>query len=217
MKNNLCYEVETTNKVAYIIFSIFMLIVLFIYFIQGGFEVQKEELYFGLGALFGFAAFVYLVLYLSDRSKIKIKKEYENIKNIGRKLDGKIIKPNEYRVRSGDSYTTNYTVTVEYKNPKDDTMVTYETPELAFNPYDVLGSKTCSIYILEDKIYVTDFIEKAEGVDSVWKQEAQAKDPEGYKEIEELRKKEMKKVTRWVIIFILFWLAIVYFGFISKI
>ena len=115
------------------------------------------------------------MVYLVDKSRDKVRKKYKYIKENGKRVDGTILKPSSYNYREVDHVETCYTVIVEYKNPKDGSMVTYETPSLSFIPSDKLGSKKCSVYILDDHVYVTDFVEKARGEKSVFQLEDKTK------------------------------------------
>ena len=87
----------------------------------------------------------------------------------------------------------------------------YETPELSFDAHHCLGSKKCSVYILNDKLYVTDFVKLNNGEENIWAQEN-----DYYKEIANLEKKAMPKVILGIILFILLWVGIVIFGFFWK-
>jgi hypothetical protein len=100
---------------------------------------------------------------LIDKSRKSARIKYRYIKENGKRVDGNIVKTCTHNYREEDSVEDFYTVVVEYKNPKDNSIVTFETPSLSFVPYDKLGSKKCSVYVLDDRVYVTDFVEKARG------------------------------------------------------
>ena len=160
-----------------------------------------------------FNILIYIILFVNDKKKDKIRKELNNIKEKGVKVDGTLIKFNKYTttfrsVDHGTRYRHHYTVIVEYINPYTNERLQYETPELSFDAHHCLGSKKCSVYILNDKIYVTDFVKLNKGKENIWAQE-----DDYYKEIANLEKKEMPKVILGIILFILLWVGIVIFGF----
>ena len=91
------------------------------------------------------------------------------------------------------------------------TALTKKALKLSFDAHHRLGSKKCSVYILNDKIYVTDFVKLNKGEENIWAQE-----DDYYKEIANLEKKEMPKIILGIILFILLWVGIVIFGFCKK-
>lgn len=210
----LCYEVEEKNTVVYIVFSCFCVFCSIISIIVGMFTgAENKSMFASIVGIILFALFIYIILFINDKKKDKIRKELNNIKNNGIKVEGTLIKFNRYttrfrRVDSGNEYSTHYTVTVEYINPYTNEKLQYETPELSFDAHHSLGSKKCSVYILDDKIYVTDFVKLNKGEENIWAQE-----DDYYKEIANLEKKEMKKIVVGIVLFILLWLGIVIFGF----
>ena len=47
-------------------------------------------------------------------------------------------------------------------------MNTVITEELNFNPKSDLGSRECSVYILNDQVYVTDFVKRGKGDKTIY-------------------------------------------------
>lgn len=210
----LCYKDEEKNTIAYIILSCFFvfcaLFLIIVDIIKG---TESKDLFFELSAIILFALFMYTILFIDDKKKDKIRKELNNIKENGIKVEGTLIKFNEYRTKTPNpdgraEYRFHYTVIVEYVNPYTNEKLQYETPELSFDAHHYLGSKKCSVYILNDKVYVTDFVKLNKGEESIW-----AREDEYYKEIAGLEKKEMSKAILGIILFMLLWLGIVIFGF----
>ena len=89
-----------------------------------------------------------------------------------------------YTTSFGNEHRSCYTVIVEYVNPYTNEKSHYETPELSFDAHRCLGSKKCSVYIFNDKLYVTDFVKLNKGEENIW-----AKENDYYKEIADLEKK----------------------------
>ena len=213
----LCYEVEEKNTIAYIAFTCFCVLGSIITIIVGMFtSAENKGIFAGIAGIILFAIFIYIILFVNDKKKDKIRKELNNIKENGIKVEGTLVKFNKYttrfrRVDGRNEYHSRYTVIVEYVNPYTNEKLQYETPELSFDAHHCLGSKKCSVYILDDKLYVTDFIKLNKGEENIWAQE-----DEKYKEIANLEKKEMTKVILGIILFILLWVGIVIFGFFWK-
>lgn len=213
----LCYEVEEKNTIAYIVFTCFCVFGSIITIIVGMFTgAENKDLFAGIIGIIVFAIFIYIILFANDKKKDKIRKELNNIKEKGIKVEGTLIKFNTYTttfrsVNRGTEHRRHYTVTVEYINPYTNERLQYETPKLSFDAHHCLGSKKCSIYILNDKIYVTDFVKLNKGEENIWAQE-----DDYYKEIANLEKKEMPKIILGIILFILLWVGIVIFGFFWK-
>lgn len=213
----LCYEVEEKNTIACIVFSCFCVLGAIISIIVGMFTgAENKDLFAGIIGIILFALFIYIILFANDKRKDKIRKELNNIKEKGIKVEGTLIKFNKYTttfrsINRGIEYRHHYTVIVEYINPYTNEKLQYETPKLSFDAHHHLGSKKCSVYILNDKIYVTDFVKLNKGEANIWAQE-----DDYHKEIANLEKKEMPKIILGIILFILLWVGIVILGFCWK-
>lgn len=206
----LCYQVEEKNTIAYIVFSCFCVFGSIISIIVSMLAGAKDkDIFAGIPAIILFAIFVYIIFFIDDKSKEKDRKQLNDIKQNGTKIEGTIIKFNEYRTRSynGDGHHTYYSVIVEYVKPHTNEKMQYETPVLSFDAFHRLGSKKCSVYILNDKIYVTDFVKVNKGEENIW-----AREDEKYKELANLEKKEISKLVIRMILFILLWFGIVIWG-----
>lgn len=210
----LCYEVEEKNTIAYIVFSCFFIFVLITSIIAAMLTgAESKDMLVEFVGIALFALFIYIILFINDKKKDKFRKELINIKKNGIKVEGTLIKFNKYTTRfvradHGSEYSFHYTVTVEYTNPYTNERVQYETPELSFDAHHSLGSKKCSVYIFEDKVYVTDFMKRTKGEENIWAQEDNY-----YKGIASLEKKAMPKIILGIVLFMLLWLGIVIFGF----
>ena len=207
----LCYEVEERNTIAYFVFSCFFMVIIIISVIVRMFTGASYNIIAGIGGIILFAIFIYIILFIDDKKKDKIRKELINIKEKGTKVEGTLIKFNKYTttfrsVDRGTEHRNHYTVTVEYINPYTNERLQYETPKLSFDAHHSLGSKKCSVYILNDKIYVTDFVKLNKGEENIWAQENNY-----YKEIANLEKKAMPKIILGLVLFIVLWLGIVIF------
>ena len=94
----------------------------------------------------------------------QIRKRHELIKQIGKRISATIT---GYQWRRVDSQTI-YTVKIRYIDPFTFQEKTYKTPPLNFNPKYKLGSRECSVYIKDNEIYVSDFIERRKGENIIW-------------------------------------------------
>lgn len=163
-----------------------------------------------------FAIFIYIIIFLNDKKNAKIRKELIEIKEKGIKVEGNLVRFNKYTTKFKNAenqtkYHYHYTVIVEYINPYTNEKSQYETPELSFDAHHSLGSKKCNVYVLNNKIYVTDFVKIKKGEENIWAQE-----DDYYKEIANLEKKAMPKVILGIILFMLLWTGIVIFGIFWK-
>ncbi len=208
----LCYVIEMTNKGMYIVFSCFLEFCIIISILP---EIIKGEEFINIfrGSIMFilFVLFMFLILFIDDKKKDKIRKELLNIKKNGKKVEGNLVRFNRYTTRFKAEYRDHYTITVEYINPYTNERVEFETPELAFDAHHSLGSKKCSVYVWEDKVYVTDFIERRKGTENIW-----AKEDDYYKKIANLEKKEMPKIILGIVLFILLWLGLFIFLYFWK-
>ena len=154
---------------------------------------------FSIYILLGFGAAMTL-FYLPTYNKTKkIVKNNNEIKEKGQRIPGEIIDYSSDVTRSGDSHNWHYTVTVKYTDPYTKQEKTYTTPDLNFNPIQSLGSKTCTVYVLNEQIYVSDFVKREKNQTNIW-----------YPEYTELEKKETKKIIKIIIIFFVFFFFIVF-------
>jgi len=204
----LCYQVEETNSIPYIVFFLFCILCLVISILASMFT--GESMFPGVVGIILFAVFIYIILFIDDKSKEKDRKELNNIKEKGIKVEGTLVKFNRYitNFRSSKHLRSYYTLIVEYINPYTNEVIQYETPVLSFDAHHYLGSKKCSVYILNDKIYVTDFVKVNKGEENIWAQEDGK-----YREIANLKRKEISKLILRIILFILLWLGIVIWAF----
>ena len=64
-----------------------------------------------------------------------------------------------------------------------------------------MGSKTCTVYVLNEQVYVTDFIERQKEQENIWGPEYTV-----------LEKKETKNAIIFIVLFILIFFTIVFIG-----
>lgn len=189
------YEEEDTG--------IFVLIAIWVIVIASIFmciRSNAEEI--SIYALLGFGILMTLIYLPTYNKTKKIVKNNNEIKEKGQRITGEIIDYSSNVTRSGDSHDWHYTVTVKYTDPYTKQEKTYTTPDLNFNPIQSLGSKTCTVYVLNEQIYVSDFVKREKNQENIW--------DASYTELE---KREEKKITFGIILFVLFFIAIVLWGF----
>jgi hypothetical protein len=163
--------------------------------------IEKSVSNISINILIGFGLILSLIYFPTYKRCKKRSQEYQEIKEKGQKVQGTIIDYSATTTKSGDSYTWHYTVTVSYIDPYTKQEKTYVTPDLTFNPIQSLGSKLCSVYVLNEKIYVTDFIKREKNQENIWNV--------SYTELE---KRESKKAIIFIILFLLTFLTIVFIG-----
>ncbi len=163
--------------------------------------IKKSSPNISVGILIGFGLLMSMIYLPTYKRCKKASQEHNEIKEKGQKVQGTIIDYSATTTKSGDSYTWHYTVTVSYIDPYTKQEKTYVTPDLTFNPIQSLGSKLCSVYVLNEKIYVTDFVKREKNQENIWNA--------SYNELE---KRESKKVLIFVILFLLVFFTIVFIG-----
>lgn len=57
---------------------------------------------------------------------------------------------------------------VEYNEPKTGKTVVVCSPNLSFDPRSSLGSKQCSVYILDKEVYICDFVPRQKEETNIW-------------------------------------------------
>ena len=126
-------------------------------------------IFYGLGCLFCVLEFV---------NGLKNRIKYNKIIKNGFKVDGKIlgIKTEITSYKSVNSHkehekTYEKKLYVQYNLPESDKTYTILTEESNQDPQFYLGSRNCSIYILNDETYVTDFVKREKGQSNIWTSE----------------------------------------------
>lgn len=189
------YEEEDTG--IFVLIAIWVMVIVSIFMCI---RSNTEEI--SIYVLLGFGMLMTL-FYLPTYNKTKkIVKNNNEIKEKGQRIPGEIIDYSSNVTRSGDSHDWHYTVTVKYTDPYTKQEKTYTTPDLNFNPIQSLGSKTCTVYVLNEQIYVSDFVKREKDQENIW--------DASYTNLE---KREAKKITVGIILFVLFFIAIVLWGF----
>lgn len=201
----LSYAVEIKNICAYI-FVIIVAIIMPIFIIKTTIDTgDMDAFYAGMFGTIVTAIFMYIILFPETKKKYKERKRLKEIKEKGIKVEGNIIDYKTYSARNSEinnvidkSYY--YTVIVEYVDPHTKEKKEYETPGLAFDAHHCLGSKKCSVYVYENKVYVSDFIPVNKGEENIW-----ARENGYYNDVENTKSEEMKKfMIGQIIIAILF-------------
>lgn len=156
---------------------------------------------FSIYVLLGFGTAMTL-FYLPIYKKTKrIIKNHNEIKEKGQRIPGEIIDYSANVSRTSNSHTWHYTVTVKYTDPYTKQERTYTTPDLNFNPLQSLGSKTCTVYVLNEQVYVTDFVKREKDQTNIWNPE-----------YTELERKENKKTITFIVLFFIVFFTIVFLG-----
>lgn len=168
INKNLKYECERTA-----------VIILYIIYVMCGFSLfivwQKNkpfesmfELMFPIVSILLFAVFITLCYLPTYIKTSKNHRKYQNIKKNGIRVTGEILECTYRTEHIADSRTTYYNIIVKYYDTKTFEEITITTPDLNFNPYTQLGSKLCNVYILDDEVYVSDFIGVKKGEKGVF-------------------------------------------------
>lgn len=163
----LCYRVEAAKRsdlIIYLCFCVFISVIAIISIKESdGSSIE-------IGAFTLFFLSISIACFFGNKRDRKMRKELKNTREKGTKVEGTIVQFHVHVTHGVDSkhYSSYYTLTVEYINPYTNETLQYETPELAFDACHQLGSKKCSVYVLDDKVYVTDFIGVERGEESVW-------------------------------------------------
>lgn len=101
------------------------------------------------------------------------RRKYRTIKNNGIKFNGYIVGlKNEvlsHFTSEGREYSFENKLIVQYARDNKENLNTVITEDLNFNPKLDLGSRECSVYILNDQVYVTDFVKRKKGQDNILK------------------------------------------------
>lgn len=162
---------------------------------------KLEAASFSIYILLGFGALmslIYLPTYIKTK---KIVNNYNEIKEKGQKALGEIVSYSSKVTGIGDHYTWHYTVTVKYNDPYTKQEKIYTTPDLNFNPIHTLGSKTCTVCVLNEHVYVTDFIKRQKEQENIWNPE-----------YTDLEKKETKIIIIFIVLFLLVFFSIAFIG-----
>ena len=186
------YKEEDTG--IFVLIAIWVMVIVSIFLcIRSNTEEISIYVLLGFGILM---TLFYLPTYNKTKKIVKINNE---IKEKGQRIPGEIIDYSSDVTRSGDSHNWHYTVTVKYTDPYTKQEKTYTTPDLNFNPIQSLGSKTCTVYVLNEQIYVSDFVKREKDQANIWNPE-----------YTDLEKKETKKITKIIITFLIFFFFIVF-------
>ena len=119
--------------------------------------------------LYWICVIISLVLIFIVFTTIHQNRKYKRIKKKGKKVAGEIIEPiEEYQKKIGFLIRSKYYVRVKYLDPNTNEVVEMITPRLGFNPFGELASNSCSVYIDEKGIYVSDFIYAKTEEEAIW-------------------------------------------------
>ena len=164
------YKSENLGIDTFIILSLFTLIIFLLTSLsENNIEYFYFIIFYGIGCLFCVLEFV---------NGLKNRIKYNKIIKNGFKVDGKIlgIKTEITSSQSVNSPTEHdhffeKKLYVQYTLPESDKTYTILTEELNQDPQFYLGSRNCSIYILNDETYVTDFVKRKKGQSNIWTNE----------------------------------------------
>lgn len=195
MNKKLCYAIEKKGSLMPIVYYLigFLIFLILLSILLGNFSWDFLVYMIGL-AIFIFLCTYIFFLVMEMLIYNKVRRELNNIKEMGVRVDGTLIK---FRHVSADGDGRSYyTLTVQYINPYTNEVLQYETPALSFDAHHELGSKKCNVYILDDKVYVTDFVGVEKGEENVW-----AREDDYYKNVA-LREKKLNKIAIVLIILV---------------
>lgn len=153
------YEIETKHYTSIIIGIIFPILILL-----GGFIWWKNI--FTVILCISIIVFIIIMLatllqYNKDKKKMCV---YTKVKQNGIKVNGKILNYKRYmEYVNVNDIIFHYTLLIEFTNPNSNETKKIETPYLNFVPPKALGSKNCSVYIYNEEVYVTDFVNIRDG------------------------------------------------------
>ncbi len=159
----------------------------------------------GVYVFLGFGGFITLIYIPTLLSTLKFRNKCKCIMDNGTKVQGRIVDYSMDTYSSVNGHERDYSLVVNYLDPYTGEEKSIVTPALAFDPIKSLGTTSCSVYILNDMYYVTDFIRREKGQNTIWW---------GSKvDIDELEKKELKKIVIYSIIIVLFLVVVCVGGF----
>ena len=168
-----CYQDEEISKVMHFIaFTVYILVVMFS--IKNIINNNEITGYIGMIILVSVMLLFYIFVAIIPKMKKII--GYNKIKKYGERFDGYIdsydykdeyLRPSEPGGNSRQIFY--YILNITYENGQK----TFTTPRITFNPKD-LGSRSCSVYVLNNKVYATDFIKKAFNYINVWEDDNQS-------------------------------------------
>lgn len=147
----------------------------------------------GIFVLLGFGLFMTIIYIPTLIKTLNVRKANKNIMVNGIKLKGRIV---NYSIGT-HMRDRIYSVIVSYIDPYTCKEKQISTPPLSFDPVTALGSDLCSVYVLNDLYYVTDFVPRKADQANIWG-----------KEIDTLEKKEIKKLLIGVGVFIAFFIVV---------
>lgn len=164
------YESESLGMDTFIILSLFTLVIFLLTNLSdNNIKYFYFIIFYSIGCIFCGLKFI---------NGLKNRIKYNKIVKNGFKVDGKIlgIKTEITSSQSLNSPTEHdhsfeKKLYVQYKLPKSDKTYTILTEELNQDPQFYLGSRNCSVYILNDEKYITDFVKKEKGQANIWTNE----------------------------------------------
>lgn len=153
------YEIETKHYTSIIIGIIFPILILL-----GGLLWWNDI----LTVILCISIIVFIIImvatllqYNKDKKRCNI---YTKIKQNGIRVNGKILNYKRYmEYLNGNDIIFHYTLLIEFINPNNNETKRIETPYLNFVPLKALGSKDCSVYIYNEDVYITDFVNIRDG------------------------------------------------------
>ena len=160
----MCYEKEKISLLG-IIPLLVMYAFVILYFINGDVEKGEIKEYIGIIGILAFITLFYIIIFF--RPVLKNIYKYKKIKREGIKYDGYITGYNyeKYFDIRTNKYVEQYMYTLNIRYRKNSIL---KTPEISFNPISDLGSRECSIYVLNNEVYATDFKRRKYGEKIIW-------------------------------------------------
>lgn len=111
-----------------------------------------------------------MALYV-DWKGVRYYKKNLKIKRYGQRLDGYIYDLEHNIDVGGRQIHIEYFLIIKYFNPFTNQEMLYKTPRINFNPIEDLGSRNCSVYIYNNEIYVSDFVNRLPNQNRIWSEE----------------------------------------------
>ena len=196
MKKKLMYKNESLGIDFLVVMYIF---IGFVFFFNNVLAEDK----FDNKYLIGFAVFFTLAYLIGIVDTLIHRKKYNKIRTHGIRVEGNIVDFIFETKRRHDEREIIHKVEVEYVDPKTNEKVRVFSPKLNFSPQYNLGSKKCSVYILNNDIYISDFVPRQKEETNIW-----------YGELgNQLEKKRNKDLTISIVIFVIIAVLMCYLSF----
>lgn len=121
---------------------------------------------------FGIVVFFSLIMFLINLKYYLTYQKNQKIKMYGQRIDGYI---NSFECgvtrRGRGKNRVYYRLVVTYIHPSSNQHCIYVTPKVNFDIFKSLSSRRCNVYLLNNKVYASDFVLRSENQECVWESE----------------------------------------------